>query len=158
LSGLHVLALLALAALLVWAAVEDMRRRQISNWVSLSAAALYPLFAATSHTPLNWPVSVAIAVATLAAGFALFAANFMGGGDAKLMSAVALWAGQGLVLMFLFVMTMAGGVLAIAMLVRQRFAPAAAAAAVGGGTTGLPYGVAIAAGGLMVAASLYNGM
>jgi prepilin peptidase CpaA len=157
LAGLHILALLTFAVLLVWAAVEDMHRRQISNWVSLSAAALYPLFAATSHTPLNWPISMAIAIATLAAGFALFAANLMGGGDAKLMSAVALWAGQGLILAFLFVMTTAGGVLAIAVLVRQRFAPAAAAV-VGGETTGLPYGVAIAAGGLMVAVSLHNGM
>jgi prepilin peptidase CpaA len=156
LSGLHILALLAFAILLVWAAIEDMRRRQISNWVSLSAAALYPLFAATSHTPLNWPISIAIAVATLAAGFALFAANLLGGGDAKLMSAVALWAGQGLILMFLFVMTTAGGVLAIAVLLRQRFAPAAAA--VGEGATGLPYGVAIAAGGLTMVASLFSGM
>jgi prepilin peptidase CpaA len=157
LAGLHILVLLAFAGLLAWAAIEDMRRRQISNWVSLAAAALYPLFAATSHAPLNWPVSLAIGVATLAAGFALFAANLLGGGDAKLMSAVALWAGQGLILMFLFVMTTAGGLLAIAVLLRQRFAPATAAT-VGEGTTGLPYGVAIAAGGLTVAASLYSGM
>jgi prepilin peptidase CpaA len=155
LAGLHILALLALAVVLVWAAIEDMRRRRISNWVSLSAAMLYPLFAATSQAPPNWPISVAIAGATLAAGFALFAANLLGGGDAKLMSAVALWAGQGFILMFLFVMTTAGGILAIAVLLRQRLAPAVGT---GEGSAGLPYGVAIAAGGLIVVANLYSGM
>jgi prepilin peptidase CpaA len=161
-AGLHILVLLAFAAVLVWAAVGDMRRRLIPNWVSLAAVAMYPLFAATSHTPPDWPAAIAVAAALLAAGFGLFAANLLGGGDAKLMSAVALWAGQGLILTFLFVMTIAGGLLAIVVLLRQRLAAAVGkggeAAAAGERATGLPYGVAIAIGGLTVAANLYSGM
>lgn len=156
LIGLHVLALVAFAGLLVWAAIEDMRRRVIENWISLSVAGLYPLFLLTSPTLPHWPISIAIAVATLSVGFLLFTGNLMGGGDAKLMAAVALWAGQGLFLMFLFVMTIAGGVLAIAMLLRQRFAPALATGKTETSPT-LPYGVAITIGGLVVAFGLFSG-
>src|SRR5262245_21828663 len=139
-----------------------MRRRLIPNWVSLAVAAMYPLFAATSHTPQDWPVAIAVAAAMFATGFGRFAANMLGGGDAKLMSAVALWAGPGLILTFLFVMTIAGGLLAIAVLLRQRLAAtvgkSGGAATVGERMTGIPYGVAIAVGGLTVAANLYSGM
>jgi prepilin peptidase CpaA len=155
-AGLHVLVLVAFAGLLVWAAIEDMRRRIIENWVSLSIAGFYPLLLLTSPNLPNWPISIGIAVATLTVGFLLFSRNLMGGGDAKLMAAVALWAGQSLFLMFLFVMTIAGGLLAVAMLLRQRFAPALATGKSESAPT-LPYGVAITIGGLVVALGLFSG-
>lgn len=155
-AGLHVLVLVAFAGLLVWASIEDMRRRIIDNWVSLSVAGLYPLLLLTSANLPNWPISIAIALATLTVGFLLFSRNLMGGGDAKLMAAVALWAGQNLFLAFLFVMTISGGVLAVGMLLRQRFAPALATGKSENAPT-LPYGVAITIGGLVVAYGLFSG-
>ena len=51
----------------------------------------------------------------LVAGFGLFAFRFIGGGDAKLLAVAALWLGTGQLMEFLVIMTLAGGLLAIAM-------------------------------------------
>jgi prepilin peptidase CpaA len=157
-SLLHIAVVLALAALLVWAAGEDLRRLTIGNWVSLSIVGLYPFHVLASPVPVNWPISLAIAVGTFAVGFALFAWKKVGGGDVKLLSATALWAGPALFTGFIFLTSIAGGVIAGAlMLYRWRTAPA------GGDDTGckagpavMPYGVAIAVGGLMVAGTLLS--
>ena len=91
-----------------------------------------------------WPdVALQLGVAFLV--FALFAAAFavgaMGGGDVKLIGALALWLPWQAVLGLLMIMSLAGGALTIAMMIRKRLARSDAALEI-------PYGVAIAFAGL----------
>ncbi len=157
-SGVHIVAVLAFAALLLGAAGEDVHRLTISNWISLAIVGLYPIYVLSSPVPVAWPWSVAIGALTLAVGFGLFAFRLMGGGDVKLLSATALWAGPGLFASFIFLTAIAGGIvgLAILLLRRRRMAPAADGTLAAQPAV-MPYGVAIAAGGLMVALTLAKG-
>jgi prepilin peptidase CpaA len=158
-SGLHIAAVLAFAALLLWAAGEDIHRLTISNWVSLAIVGLYPIYVLSSPVPVAWPWSVAVAALTLAVGFFLFAFRMIGGGDVKLLSATALWAGPVIFPSFIFLTAIAGGVvgLAILLLRRWRMSPAAANGTPSPAPAVMPYGVAIAIGGLMVALTLVKG-
>ena len=154
---LHILDLLAFAAVLVWAAVGDMRRLIIPNWVSVAIAGLFALHVVASPSPIGILGAMGVAAATLAIGVALFALNLIGGGDVKLMAAIALWAGSSRMLEFLFVTAIAGGIVAAAALLRRwHLAPAGGAH---GSTAAIeiPYGVAIAAGGLFIAVAIYCG-
>jgi prepilin peptidase CpaA len=158
-SGVHIAVVLAFAALLLWAAGEDIHRLTISNWVSLAIVGLYPIYVLSSPVPVAWPWSLAIAGMTLAAGFVLFALHMIGGGDVKLLSATALWAGPAFFAGFIMLTAIAGGVvgLAILLLRRRRMAPAANDGTQAAQPAVMPYGVAIAAGGLMVALTLVKG-
>ena len=131
-----------LAAMLIVAVVGDIKSRTIPNWLNAAIAlAAIPYWIASDLS--FWPeMLVQIAVAT--AVFALFAAAFylgaMGGGDVKMVAALALWLPLGAVLKLLVIMSLAGGVLTIAMLIRHRLAQS-------GERLEIPYGVAIAFGG-----------
>ena len=158
---LHIPDLLAFAAILVWAAIGDMRRLIIPNWISLAIAGLYVLHVATSPTPVSALGGVAVGAATLAAGFGLFACNLIGGGDVKLMSAIALWAGPMRIFDFLFVTAIMGGLVAVGVLAslhlrRRHLAPVGGASG-GAASTEIPYGVAISIGGMFVAYAIYCG-
>jgi prepilin peptidase CpaA len=87
---------------------------------------------------------MAIRIGVAAALFFTFAMVFhlggMGGGDVKLIAAIALWLPLGAVLKLLVIMSLAGGVLTLAMVARHRLAKA-------GKKPEIPYGVAIAFGG-----------
>jgi prepilin peptidase CpaA len=157
-SGVHIVAVLAFAALLLWAAGEDIQRLTISNWISLAIVGLYPIYVLGAPAAVAWPWSVVIACLTFAVGFVLFALRLFGGGDVKLLAATALWAGPGLFANFIFVTAIAGGVVGLAILVlrRRRMAPAADGTLVAQPAV-MPYGVAIAIGGLMVALTLVKG-
>jgi prepilin peptidase CpaA len=72
----------------------------------------------------------------------------MGGGDVKMVAAIALWLPLGAVLKLLVIMSLAGGVLTIAMLIRHRVARSENALEI-------PYGVAIALGGFWVIAERF---
>jgi prepilin peptidase CpaA len=109
-----------------------------------------------SPAPVAWLGALAVAAAALAVGLGLFAARAMGGGDVKLIAAIALWAGPALVLPFLFVVALAGGALSLVMLSAARLRPVLVREAVPQPLSALrvPYGVAVAAGGLFVASRL----
>ena len=136
-----------LALMLTIAAVGDVRRREIPNWLNGAIALLaIPFWFSLGLSP--WPdmamqLGVALAVFTLFA--LLFQFGLMGGGDVKMMGALALWLPAGAVLNVLMVMSVAGGVLTLAMIARQRLARSQEQIEV-------PYGVAIAFGGLWVIA------
>ena len=156
--GLHIATVLTFAALLLWAAGEDIRRLTISNWVSLAMIGLYPIHVLVSPVPVNWPISLAIAALTFAVGFFLFAWKTVGGGDVKLLTATSLWTTPALFPGFIFLTTIAGGVIGLAILLRRRrMAPAAADSGHSAGPAVMPYGVAIAIGGLMVALTILKG-
>ncbi|HLF59064.1 MAG TPA: prepilin peptidase [Alphaproteobacteria bacterium] len=146
------------AGLLAWAAVSDFRTYLIPNSVSISVAVLYPAHVLASPLPVDWPGALIVAVLMLAAGFVLFALRYAGGGDAKLLAAASLWAGPDQILAFLLLTTLAGGMLALVTGNYLRFmrpwpdgalAPDEAAAVKL--QTSVPYGIAVALGGLWVA-------
>ena len=142
--------LIALAIALVFAAFTDIRRRQIDNWLNLAIALGAPAFWWASSLAL-WPgvaLQLGIALAAFAVLAGLFALRMMGGGDVKLLTVLALWIPPTMFLQLLVVMALAGGVLTLVMGVwhvtrRQRHKLA------------IPYGVAIAFGGLWVLATNY---
>jgi prepilin peptidase CpaA len=118
-------ALLIFAGLLVAAAVEDVRRLIIPNRYCLAIALLYPLYVFASPGSVDWIGGLAAGAALLAVGFVLFALRVTGGGDAKLLAATALWAGPALLPEFIFVTALAGGAVALAVIIYRRLtAPA----------------------------------
>ncbi|MBC6440771.1 MAG: prepilin peptidase [Rhodospirillales bacterium] len=85
----------------------------------------------------------------------LFVLNRLGGGDVKLLAAAACWTGFAILPDFLIVVGLAGGVLALGLLVirrllRGRIAEDSPLARLLGQTRDVPYGIAIAAGGIVV--------
>ncbi|MGZ2411526.1 prepilin peptidase CpaA [Sphingomonas sp. F9_3S_D5_B_2] len=142
--------LIALAAILVVAAVIDVRTFTISNRLNLTVALLAPVYWLSIALPL-WP-GVAIQLALGAGVFALLAAAFyagmMGGGDVKLAAALALWFSPASTLRFLVLMSLAGGLLTIGLLVLHRMRRRT-------GRPQIPYGVAIAIGGLAILAQRF---
>jgi prepilin peptidase CpaA len=157
---LSLVILLIFAGLLVAAAYEDAKRLVIPNRIVLAIALLFPAYALAAPDSVNLIGSLKIAAIVLAGGFLLFAFRFMGGGDAKLFAAASLWAGPHLFPLFLFVTAVTGAVIALAMLVSRRLAhwPAPVPETPAGGDPAvssrppadLPYGVAIAFGGIAV--------
>ena len=144
------LLLLALAALLVVAAVIDVRTFTISNRLTLAVALLAPLYW-LSMGLAPWP-GVAIQIGVAAVVFVLMAGAFyagmMGGGDVKLAAALALWFPPAATLKFIVLMSLAGGVLTLGLVIWHR-------AKRREGRPEIPYGVAIAVGGLVILAQPY---
>ena len=142
--------LVGLAIALVTAAITDLRSRHIANWLTGAVALGAPLFWWASGLSL-WPdiaLQLAVAVAAFAILAALFAIRAMGGGDVKLLTALALWIaplqfGQLIVLMALLggVLTLVFGVRHVLQRRKERLA--------------IPYGVAISAAGLWILAAHY---
>ena len=156
--GFTELLLALLAILLVVAAVIDVRTFTISNGLNLTIALLAPFYWWSIGLPL-WP-DAAIQVGVAAAVFTILAATFylgmMGGGDVKLAAAIALWFKPIVTLKFLVVMSLAGGVLTLVVLLLHKKrgkpptdgdAPAA--------KPEVPYGVAIAIGALWILAQRF---
>jgi len=142
--------LAALAIALVVAAVTDLRSRRIGNGLNAAIALAAPLFWWASGLSL-WPGvagQLAVALVTFAICAGLFAIRAMGGGDVKLLTALALWIEPALFARLIVVMALIGGVLTLLMLLRRAFRGGREQLAV-------PYGVAIAIAGLWVIASDY---
>lgn len=139
-----------LAIALLVAAFTDIKRRQIDNWLTFGIAAAAPLFWWASGMALwpdvAWQFGVALASFVVLAG--LFAIRAMGGGDVKLLTALALWIPPLWFLKLLVVMALVGGVLTVVLgawhVARRRRDKLA-----------IPYGVAISCAGLWVLASHY---
>ncbi len=155
------LAVACLIGLLCWAAFSDFLKYIIPNHVSVAIAALYPLYALAVAPDLDWAGGIACGVIVFALGFVFFALRLTGGGDVKMLSAVSIWAGPQLILPFLFVTAFAGGVLSLAALIKflpGRLRPAGRAGFSMRETPAMreriPYGVAIAVGGIYVSVQL----
>lgn len=150
-GGLFTHALLALlGGLMLLAAFTDVRRREIDNWLNATIALLAPLFWWANGYAL-WPdmaIQLAIGLAVFAAFIALFAMGAMGGGDVKMLGALALWLPVRELFDMLFIMAIAGGVLTVMMLAFRKLRKS-------NKNIEVPYGVAIAAGGLWVIAEPY---
>jgi len=143
-------------ATMVAAAAYDVLTLTIPNWISLALLALFPVLVLVAG--LGWHelgLHAAIAAVALVVGIAAFAAGAVGGGDAKLFAVLALYMGPVAIGPYVFAVSIAGGVLAMAFLVLHqprlevwtRRYPALAHLVERG--TAIPYGVAIVAGGLI---------
>lgn len=135
----HVL-LAILAALLLFAAATDLRSRIIANRLNLAIALLAPAYWWATGLPL-WPeVAVQLLLGALVFAFfaGLFALGWMGGGDVKLLGALALWLPLLGILKLLVAMSLVGGLLTLIVIAVHRARKLSAAPEV-------PYGVAIAA-------------
>ena len=151
------LVLLGFVGLILAAAWSDMAGYRIPNWIPAALIALWPL--AAFALGLSWGqigLSLATFAGVLAIGMALWAPGFIGGGDAKLIAAAALWFGWPGVLSFLVWCVLCGGVLALALLLMRKAVPAmpvfkpewVARTALADGAPA-PYGIAIAAGAMI---------
>jgi len=135
----------ALAIALLVAAFTDIRRRQIDNWLNAAIALAAPLFWWASGLHL-WPdvaLQLGVAAVTFLALAGLFAIGAMGGGDVKLLTALALWLPWNLFVQLLLIMAIAGGVLTVVLgmwhVMRRNK-----------NKLKIPYGVAIAGAGLWI--------
>ena len=143
--------LAALAIALLGAAISDLRTRLIHNWLTFGIAAAAPAFWWASGLSL-WPgvaAQLALGLAAFAVLAGLFAAGAMGGGDVKLLTALALWLPWQPFLKLIVVMALLGGALTLVCLVWHRIARRS-------GRLEVPYGVAISGAGLWVIASTYG--
>jgi len=150
-------AVLVFPVAMAFAAASDLLTMTIPNRLSLALVAAF--FVAAAATGLGFGASgvhVAVGLGVLSATFAMFAFGWIGGGDAKLAAAIALWVGPDQAVPFLIYTAILGGVLASAFLgfralpipafalreewIQRLHAPG----------NGVPYGIALAGGALMV--------
>ena len=104
----------ALAIALLIAAFTDLRRRQIDNWLNAAIALGAPLFwLASGQSWLDVAFHVTIALVMFVLLAAMFALRAMGGGDVKLLSALALWIEPVTFVQLLMVMSLLGGALTL---------------------------------------------
>ena len=140
--GFTDLLLVWLAAVLIVAAVIDVRTFTISNRLNLSVALGAPLYWLSIASPWS---GVAVQLAAGGIVFVLLAGAFYAGmmGGVKLASALVLWFSPGGTVKFLVLMSLAGGVLTLVLVAWHR-------AKRREGRPEIPYGVAIAFGALAI--------
>jgi prepilin peptidase CpaA len=142
--------LAALGLLLLVVAVIDIRTFTISNKLVLAVALLAPLYWWAGGVPL-WPdasLRIGVAVAVFLVLALTFYIGMMGGGDVKFAAALALWFPPQTTLVWLVIMSVAGGVLTLAVLIAHKVRSRE-------GRPEIPYGVAIAFGGLWLVAQRF---
>jgi prepilin peptidase CpaA len=151
----HLLPLLVLPGLVIFAAVRDAVTYTIPNWISLAVMlSFFPLALLAGAPGPAVAAAALVGVAALIVGMALFAPGWIGGGDAKLMAACAVWMGWPAVFSFLLWTSAAGGALAVLLLsgraLGRRYAIAGPpwVSRLMQPKNDVPYGVAIAVGAL----------
>jgi len=151
--------------LLAWAACNDAIEFEIPNTASFGLVLLYPLFVLVNPEPIDWLWALAVCVGVFIISFVLFTSGRFGGGDVKLLTATALWAGPKLILPMLVAMSITGGLLALLVWgvhqVRRHhlatYGDISLTASEYAVPNRLPYGVAIAVGAGLVGLRLASG-
>ncbi|MGE4432116.1 MAG: prepilin peptidase [Sphingobium sp.] len=132
-----------LAGLLAMAAVTDIRSRIISNRLNIVIALSAPLYWLASGLPA-WPdmaLQIAMGIGVFGLFAALFALGMMGGGDVKLLAAIALWFPWQALSLLLVLMAILGGVITLITVIDHRLRKRE-------GQPEVPYGVAISLAGM----------
>lgn len=146
---------------MAYGALTDIRFFQIPNWIPITATLVF-LPAAVAR---DWSMATILGhfgtgTVVLAAGVVLVAYRVFGGGDAKLLAAAAVWMGWEKLLVFLLAVTLAGGILALVLMVFRRLPLPPSLVAIEwvrrlhGEEPGIPYGIAIAAVAILLYPSL----
>lgn len=146
--------LLVFPAMVTVAGLRDLTSYIIPNWISLVLLAAFVPAALALGLPMGQiGLHLAVGLGGLVLGMALYALGWIGGGDAKLFAAAALWIGWPALVLYVAVVCMAGGAFAV-LLIGLRSAwlrpfipsgPAWFGRLVEPGEN-VPYGVAIAVG------------
>jgi prepilin peptidase CpaA len=154
---LDLLRLLLFPMLMAFAASSDLLTMTISNRVSLLLIAGFLVLALASGMGLTAiGLHMAAGAVVLVVAFTCFAMGWMGGGDAKMASAIALWFGFTHLLEFLIYASLFGGALTLLLLEFRRWP---LPYALNGQAwllrlhhqdTGIPYGIALAIGALVI--------
>ena len=111
---LDIARLMLFPALMAFAAASDLFTMTISNRVSLALAAGFLVLAPMSGmSPYDMLMHAGAGAAVLVVGFGCFAMGWVGGGDAKIASAAALWFGFGHTMEFLLYASIFGGALTV---------------------------------------------
>lgn len=147
---------LIFAGLVIVAALKDVTSFTIPNWISIALVlAFLPAALAAGVAPTEFGLHLAVGVVALLAGMGMFFAGWIGGGDAKLLAAAALWLGWRDAAPFLLITGVAGGVLAVTLMSLRSSAGRALAPSgpawwekLRSPEAAAPYGVAIAVGAL----------
>jgi prepilin peptidase CpaA len=154
---LTTVALILFPLLMAFAASSDLLTMRISNALVLAIVIAFVVVAIIIQLPLDQALShLGVAVVVLVVGFSFFAFGWIGGGDAKLAAAAALWIGLGQLLPFLIYAALLGGVLTLAMLVMRRWPLPPRLMSVGwigrlhDSKSGIPYGIALAVSAILV--------
>ncbi len=149
--------LLLFPALMAFAASSDLFTMTISNRLSLALTGGFFLLALI--TGMSLPalgMHLAAAMLVLVAAFIFFALRWIGGGDAKLVAATALWFGFAHLLDYLLYASLFGGALTLLLLQFRRLVLPPVLARqpwiqrLHGASAGVPYGIALAAAALVV--------
>lgn len=153
----NTLGLAVLLVVLLHSAVSDILSLRIRNEaLALGALAFLPATLSIGLPAADIAAAIAASFAVLAGGFALFALKVIGGGDAKLAAVAVLWCGAGQAISFLAISALVGGLLALLLLVTRRILRGhgsdrlRAIPSLQEGRREMPYGVALALGGLTV--------
>ena len=144
-------------ALMAFSASSDLFSMTISNRVSLALVAAYPGLALAVGVPLaSVAINLTCGLTVLVLTFTMFTRGWIGGGDAKLAAATALWLGWTEILDYGLITSVLGGALTLAIVFsRKTPLPTWAArldwvARLHHPANGVPYGIALAAAGLML--------
>ena len=149
--------LLLFPAMMAFAASSDLFTMTISNRIALIlVAGFFGMAFVAGMSPNDVLSHVGAAFSVLAVTFVFFARGWIGGGDAKLAAATALWLGFDHLMPYLLYASIFGGVLTLAM-IRFRLMPLPAMLAeqewakrLHRSDGGVPYGIALAAAALMI--------
>lgn len=151
------LALLVFPLLMAFAAVSDLVTMRISNRLVLVLIAAFLVMALVAGMPLpQLGMHLAGAALVLVVAFALFAPGWIGGGDAKLAAATALWIGFDALFPYVVYTGLLGGALTLGILVVRRWPLPANLGHIGwidrlhDAKSGVPYGIALAVAGVIV--------
>ncbi|MGD2132136.1 MAG: prepilin peptidase [Maricaulaceae bacterium] len=154
-SWAHAAAIVLFPLLMIFAALKDASSMTIPNWIPASLIGVFLLVSWLLIGPGEVAQHLIVGAAVLIACFSMFALNWIGGGDAKLLAAGALWVGWTGLGDFVIWTAIAGGGLSLALILARKIA-VMSPIGLGNGPVGrlltsggdIPYGLAIAAGGL----------
>lgn len=149
------LIVLIFGATMLMAAFKDATTMTIPNWISLALLACFFLI-----IPFAWPgwsefgTHLLVGLSFFLAGFAMFAFGWLGGGDAKLMAATAIWWQWPDAIIYIFYTTLIGAALGLALLFGRKFIPVSVLTSpwvykMFKDEKKMPYGLALAAGALI---------
>ena len=127
-----------LILILLLAGIEDARTREIANWKNAAIALMAPVWWFVLHygwADIGWQIGLALIVFALFIG--AFHFGWMGGGDVKMIGALALWLPFQALVFMLMIMSIVGGALTLLMMFEHWRTKAP-------GPVETPYGVAIA--------------
>lgn len=144
------------------AALYDVAELRIPNWLTGAMAIAAPLAVGLLGPGFSAvPIALLTGAVVLAVTWAMFEMNWLGGGDAKLAAAAALWLGPHASLVFVLATALFGAVLAASLLMLSRWG--AARALIGGRwrerleaeAISVPYAVAMAPAGAVAMSAVF---